>query len=550
MEEEKRHFLVDVRIGCMEGGQLKGILDTGASHCFVDEKVVQGWEIRKSSFEISLADGRMVHGSGTVSVQIAINGVQCGNWELIVIDLPIDVIIGRNLIVAMGGRIKWPVQVPELGVVAAIDHNITHMPASDKCNVCLVAKIRQHPARRSTSPPTPGVLHFGEEMSVDLIDVGQDPTVWGFDGSRYVFTLLDSGDATRWAECRNLKSKTAAVCANTLSDIQRGAQSWMKRLRADRGSEFDDKFESLLQQHGTKRVYTLAGRSNSNAQHERFHGTFNPMVRANLTQSGLPTPWWPLAADYAAWTYNRFHNWKGKTPFEWRYGRSFDKTRLAIPFGALIVVLNDDAEKFEARGRIQDFKATTTEFPARALGLRNAGETFLFGGVDNLTPTPEQNERCPSCKKPIVRSARCRKCNNSKFAKTHDRGAYCKIGGCRCTEEERNDARRQREEKEQARQLRLDEKNRRIEARQARNEVQRAQAEAPRRATTEEAGAMPAGRNAIRPIAPAVKHEDTRRTSEGDLRKTKTEVTTAVSTGQVGQESARKTRHAPKSVSF
>eukprot|EP00187_Rhodella_violacea_P013051 CAMPEP_0184711614 /NCGR_PEP_ID=MMETSP0314-20130426/2252_1 /TAXON_ID=38298 /ORGANISM="Rhodella maculata, Strain CCMP 736" /LENGTH=120 /DNA_ID=CAMNT_0027173797 /DNA_START=1051 /DNA_END=1415 /DNA_ORIENTATION=+ len=39
---------------------------------------------------------------------------------------------------------------------------------------------------------------------------------------------------------------------------------------------------------------------------------------------------------------------------------------------------------------------------------------------------------------------------------------------------------------------------------------------------------MPAGRNAIRSIAPAVKHEDTRRTSEGDLRKTKTKVTTAV----------------------
>mmetsp|Transcript_4370 Transcript_4370/g.10695 ORF Transcript_4370/g.10695 Transcript_4370/m.10695 type:complete len:964 (-) Transcript_4370:161-3052(-) len=253
-----------------------------------------------------------------------------------------------------------------------------------------------------------------------------------------------------------------------------------------------DEVEIVLRDRLTAREYGVPYRPNSDSQHERFHHTLEQMSRANLVQAGIPLPWWLKCVSYAAWSYNRFHLWKGKTPYEWRYKKPFGKSRLALPFGCLVIYLNDGHQKFDSRGKTgifvgvqddailvvdldelrqgkprifstQDFKARINDFPARKLGLRPYGERLLFDDHDD-TNEPEAAPVCPACRKRMVLSVSCRKCNGVRHVQRHDRGGFCGYGACKCSAAERTrfidrqlekqERRRQKEQEQQRKEAR------------------------------------------------------------------------------------------------
>jgi len=244
VEETRRVFEIEAIVNDEE---VWALVDTGASHSFADKEFLRRSGATISSGEaasVTLATRRVesCREFGVVKLETSVQ-TRPENWRFFALSLSVPIILGRDYIMSHGGRLTWEDEVREL-LTTEIDFDqtvnesrapraVTHMPADPGCEVCSLAKIKRPPARRTCNTVRPGELRFAQEISFDLIDAGADPSCWGFNGERYVFTLLDSSRGTRWAEVRCLPTKEPSKVAIAYCDCIRGALAPTEVGRSD-----------------------------------------------------------------------------------------------------------------------------------------------------------------------------------------------------------------------------------------------------------------------------------------------------------------------------
>ena len=125
---------------------------------------------------------------------------------------------------------------------------------------------------------------------------------------------------SKWVAVYPIQTK-ANIFQIFIEHIKRTEQSLNTKVEAiknDNGTEFvNNKFDTFCRENGIKHNLTNYYSPDQNGSCERFNQTIMDGARTVLSESKLPNHFWPDAALYFAYTFNRIcHSNQNKTPFE------------------------------------------------------------------------------------------------------------------------------------------------------------------------------------------------------------------------------------------
>eukprot|EP00892_Ulva_mutabilis_P006540 jgi/Ulvmu1/4258/UM193_0007.1 len=122
-------------------------------------------------------------------------------------------------------------------------------------------------------------------------------------GNKYVLTAID--DFSGMAAIKFLRHKSAAATQlkAILNVWERDTDLRVKKLRTDRGTEYN-KIEEWCKSQGIRRDKSVAYTPQQNGRAERFNRTITERVRAMLHSSGVAKKYWAEAFAAAVDIFN------------------------------------------------------------------------------------------------------------------------------------------------------------------------------------------------------------------------------------------------------
>ena len=343
-----------------------------------------------------------------------------------------------------------------------VSHHVHHIPADpDNCRICAKAKMKRKQARRKKNKgqDTYKAVAFNEMKSIDLVDPGSHD----IHHRRWLMTVRD--DCTSWAETYPIKSKEASCTADALLGDARSVGEFAKAYRTDNGNEWKGQFDLELANRLIPAFKGLPYRPTTDARHERWHATLQPGTRTNLLQAGLPHKYFGPAAEHFTHVFNHsvVHGEDEKTPYERRFGVSYNQLDRLHPFGCRVLYYLDEQHRrkydspaaeglflgftpggfkildLETYHRTKDRqqKIVTTrdvtvypnEFP---VADEASSEETPF--ASELVTVEDTSIECNSCgKRKILNDlpVTCRRCNGAKKGR-HASNERCRLQRCMC----------------------------------------------------------------------------------------------------------------------
>ena len=197
--------------------------------------------------------------------------------------------------------------------------NLDHIPSfqidsKQKCEICVEAKLTRssfQTIERNTEPL--------ELIHSDVCDL---KFVQTRGGNKYFITFID--DSTKYCYVYLLKTKDEALEKFILykNEVENQLNKRIKRLRSDRGGEYETPIGDFCAQHGIVHEVTPPYSPQSNGVAERKNRTLKEMMNAMLISSGLPQNMWGEAILSSNYLLNRIPRKKqDKTPYELWKGR-------------------------------------------------------------------------------------------------------------------------------------------------------------------------------------------------------------------------------------
>ena len=197
--------------------------------------------------------------------------------------------------------------------------NLEHIPSfqidcKHKCEICVEAKLTRssfQTVERNTEPL--------ELIHSDVCDLKFIQTRGG---NKYFITFID--DSTKYCYVYLLKSKSEALEKFVLykNEVENQLNKKIKRLRSDRGGEYEEPIGEFCVQHGIIHEVTAPYSPQSNGVAERKNRTLKEMMNAMLLSSGLPQNMWGEAILSSNYLLNKVPRKKeDKTPYELWKGR-------------------------------------------------------------------------------------------------------------------------------------------------------------------------------------------------------------------------------------
>lgn len=186
-----------------------------------------------------------------------------------------------------------------------------------------------------------------------VMDVWEAP-VKGRRGERYLLTIID--EFSRKTSVYPMKSKAESfqIFRQHVERVENFLEKRVKSARSDNGKEFDNAcFERFCGEKGIKSEFTNTYTPEQNGIAERYNQTLASGVRTILDETGIDQSFWPDAALYFTYTWNRVcHKNKDKTPFEMFCGNR-PSVRHLKPFGttAYVGIPTQKRGKFDRRAK-------------------------------------------------------------------------------------------------------------------------------------------------------------------------------------------------------
>ena len=181
--------------------------------------------------------------------------------------------------------------------------------STNRCEICVEAKMTKAPfntIHRNTTPL--------ELIHTDICDL---KLVQTRGGKKYFITFID--DCTKYCYVYLLRSKDEAIGAfhTYKNEVENQLNLKIKKIRSDRGGEYEAPFEGLCLESGIIHQTTAPYTPQSNGVAERKNRTLKEMMNAFLISSGLPENLWGDAILTSNYILNKITK-KGidKTPYE------------------------------------------------------------------------------------------------------------------------------------------------------------------------------------------------------------------------------------------
>lgn len=172
-----------------------------------------------------------------------------------------------------------------------------------------------------------------------VIDLWGPAPYKGRNGENYFLSIID--EYSRKAAVYPIRSKDQAfeVFKKHVERSENFLETKVKSVRSDNGREFDNRyFRSYFEKKGISPEYTNVYTPEENGIAERFNQTIINAVRTILNELKLSKSFWPDAALYFTYTWNRIcHKGQTKTPFELYCGNK-PSVRHLKPFGVTAYV--------------------------------------------------------------------------------------------------------------------------------------------------------------------------------------------------------------------
>lgn len=187
-----------------------------------------------------------------------------------------------------------------------------------------------------------------------VMDVWGPAKVIGRKGEKYFLSVIDEYSRKAAIYPMTHKSDAFKIFKLHLTRAERFLGKKVKAIKTDNGKEFDnDHFKNFCEEQGIKPEFTNIYSPEQNGISERFNQTVLNGVRSILSESKLHRNFWPEAALYFTYTWNRIcHKNQTKTPLE-LYGGFPPSVSHLKPFGttAYVGVAKQLRSKFDARAK-------------------------------------------------------------------------------------------------------------------------------------------------------------------------------------------------------
>ncbi|CAL1388160.1 unnamed protein product [Linum trigynum] len=273
----------------------------------------------------------------------------------------------------------------------------------DKCDFCSQAKI--------TKTPHKSVSRESEPLDLIHSDICELDGTLTRSGKRYFITFIDDCSDYCFVYLMKNKSEALDMFKVFVVEFENQCNRKIKRLRSDRGSEYDSNpFKEFYSSHGIIHETTAPYSPEMNGKAERKNRTFTELVVAIMLNSGAASSWWGDILLTVCYVLNRLPKTNRKeSPYEilknkppnlsylrtWgclAYVRIPDPKRIKLASRAYECVFvgyaaNSKAYRFydlNARTIIESIDADffETRFPFKT---RNSGGNVLLAIRDNGT---------------------------------------------------------------------------------------------------------------------------------------------------------------------
>ena len=198
-----------------------------------------------------------------------------------------------------------------------------------KCDTCQISKHHKSPFNKSYPHRYPALMHT-------LVSDQMGPiTPTGRRGEKFVLNYIEGHSRRNFVFCNKNKNDQVNVYRKLSKHLKNVTGKFPSFFLSDNCNTYHNKemFE-MLEQQGTRVRASSTYTPEQNSVAERAFCTLQEMMRALMSQSGLPRSFWPDAARTASFIMNRVphHGLGGRTPNEVFYGGKDDISYLR-PFG-------------------------------------------------------------------------------------------------------------------------------------------------------------------------------------------------------------------------
>ena len=203
--------------------------------------------------------------------------------------------------------------------------------SSNECQSCRVAKQRRISFKSIEGCKS---SHPLERLFLDvwgpISDVGRN-------GEKYFLSIIDEFSRKTAIYPMRHKTEVFEIFERHVSRSELMTGHKLKRIRTDNGTEFNNShFSNFCNKSGVKHEFTNFYTPEQDGVCERANQTILNCVRSILTHSGMPAKFWPDAAIYYSYSWNRLcHRGQKLTPIELFNGKR-PSVRHLRQFGSLV----------------------------------------------------------------------------------------------------------------------------------------------------------------------------------------------------------------------
>lgn len=235
-------------------------------------------------------------------------------------------------------------------------HDLTHYPPHHKCVFCLFSKLQKTPvgpSRKDVEFDIKQIQEYLKLVHADLMKV----RVPDHKGCTQWLDTLDQ--ASRYPRGDSQKGKEPAITASNFTSLYQGTvwdepKRFPSTVSTDRGPEFLEEFDEMLEKRGATHRMGLARRSKSMAHGESNVKITQRGMTCQILRAGMTSRFWSLSARHFNHNIARTRlvpdpeSEEMVTAYRIAYRREFRGT--LYPWGCAATYLNDDVDKCEARG--------------------------------------------------------------------------------------------------------------------------------------------------------------------------------------------------------
>ena len=272
------------------------------------------------------------------------------------------------------------------------------------CVSCALGKQRRHSMITDKDKPATGPLDL---VHMDLMGPMSCKSDRGF---IYAMTILDDYSRYCWTFLLRSKTEVFGVISSWLLKVENQSERTVKRIRADKGTEFQNRnMSDLCKERGIHQEFTNTASPQQNGLTERYNLTLMSSARCLLAAADFHQRWWGEAILCANYMKNQCPHSSlpvNTTPFERWHCRRPDIKKLHR-FGGRVTVMKNKSglKKLDYRSSEGRFLGYPQNTPGYRI-LLDSGKVVESSDVlfmDEDTPSvPTDLPSVPSISLPAV----------------------------------------------------------------------------------------------------------------------------------------------------